>query len=111
MEWKCTDVDWVRTPRVLTSHDQSQWVKIWLSTTDTHAPIYFDMDSIQVLPDTSIQLWFRKRDGTWWFWPELQANTTWTLRDHVRDVSEVRIRGARAGRTSSYVIGAVTIRD
>ena len=44
-------------------------------------------------------------------WPELQANTTWTLREHVRDVSEVRIRGARAGRTSSYVIGSVTVRD
>ncbi|MBX3325192.1 MAG: hypothetical protein KF682_04775 [Nitrospira sp.] len=111
VEWKCTDVDWVRTPRVLTSHDQSQWVKIWLSTTDTRAPMYFDLESIQVLPDTSIQLWFRKRDGTWWFWPELQANTTWTLHDHVRDVSEVRIRGAKAGRTSSYVIGSVTVRD
>lgn len=111
VEWKCTDVDWVRTPRVLTSHDQSQWVKIWLSTTDTHAPMYFDMESIQVLPDTSIQLWFRKRDGTWWFWPELQANNTWTLREHIRDVSEVRIRGARAGRTSSYVIGSVTVHD
>ncbi len=111
VEWKCTDVDWVKTPRVLTSHDQSQWVKIWASTTDTHAPMYFDMDSIHVLPDTSIQLWFRKRDGTWWYWPELQADATWTFRDHVREVSEVRIRGARAGRTRSYLIGSVTIRD
>ncbi|HMS84014.1 MAG TPA: hypothetical protein PKD12_10215 [Nitrospira sp.] len=111
VEWKCTDVDWGRTPRVLTSHDQSQWVKVWASTADTHAPMYFDLESIQVLPDTSIQLWFRKRDGTWWFWPELQASTTWTLREHVREVSEVRIRGAKTGRTSSYVIGSVTIRD
>jgi len=111
VEWKCTDVDWGRTPRVLTSHDQSQWVKVWVSTTDTRSPMYFDMESIHVLPDTSIQLWFRKRDGTWWFWPELHANATWKLLEHVRDVSEVRIRGARMGRTSSYVIGSVTIRD
>jgi hypothetical protein len=111
VEWKCTDVDWARTPRVLSSHDQSQWVKVWVSTTDTHAPMYFDMDSIQVLPDTSIQLWFRKRDGTWWYWPELKAGSTWNVREHVRDVSEVRIRGAKSGRASSYLIGSVTIRD
>ena len=111
VEWKCTDVDWVKTPRVLSSHDQSQWVKVWASTPDTHVPMYFDMESIQVLPDTSIQLWFRKRDGTWWYWPELKAGSTWSLREHVREVSEVRIRGAKSGRASSYVIGAVTMRE
>ncbi len=111
VEWKCTDVEWGKTPRVLSSHDQNQWVKIWVSTTDTRVPMYFDMESMQVLPDTSIQFWFRKRDGTWWYWPELKAGNTWNVREHVRDVSEVRIRGSKSGRTSSYIIGSVTIRD
>jgi hypothetical protein len=111
VDFKCTDIDWTKTPRVLSSHDQNQWVKIWVSHTETRAPMYFDMESISVLPDASIQLWFRKRDGTWWFWPELKAGNTWNLREHVRDVSEVRIRGAKSGRASSYVIGSVVLRD
>jgi hypothetical protein len=111
VDFKCADVDWTKTPRVLSSHDQNQWVKLWVSPIENRAPMYFDMESIQVLSDTAIQLWFRKRDGTWWFWPELKAGNTWTVREHVRDVSEVRIRGARAGRASSYVIGSVIIRD
>ena len=73
VDFKCTDVDWAKTPRVLSSHDQNQWVKVWVSNPENRAPTYFDMESISVLPDTSIQLWFRKRDGTWWFWPELKA--------------------------------------
>lgn len=111
VNFKCTEVDWTKTPRVLTSHDQNQWIKIWVSHTESHAPMAFDMESISILPDTSIQLWFRKRDGTWWFWPELKAGSTWNLRDHVRDVSEVRIRGAKSGRANSYIIGTVVIRD
>jgi hypothetical protein len=73
--------------------------------------MYFDMESISVLQDTSIQLWFRKRDGTWWFWPELNAGHTWKISEWVRDVSEIRIRGAKSGRASSYIIGALVIRD
>ena len=110
-EWKCTNVDWARTPRVLSSHDLNQWIKVWVSDAENHAPVYFDMESIRVLPDTSIQLWFRKRDGTWWFWQELKAGSTWNVREHVRDVSEVRLRGTRAGRASSYVIGSFVVRD
>ncbi|TKB62671.1 MAG: hypothetical protein E8D48_07805 [Nitrospira sp.] len=111
VDFKCTEVDWAKTPRVLSSHDQNQWVKIWVSNPENRAPTYFDMESIQVLPDTSIQLWFRKRDGTWWFWPDLKAGNTWNIREHTRDVSEVRIRGTKAGRASSYVIGSLVIRD
>ncbi|MDF0673031.1 MAG: hypothetical protein P0120_01635 [Nitrospira sp.] len=111
VNFKCTEVDWAKTPRVLSSHDQNQWIKVWVSHTENRAPTYFDMESIQVLPDTSIQLWFRKRDGTWWFWPELKADSTWNIRAHVRDVSEVRIRGATSGRASSYVIGSLVVRD
>lgn len=111
VDFKCTDVDWAKTPRVLSSHDQNQWIKVWVSSAENRAPTYFDMESIRVLPDTSIQLWFRKRDGTWWFWPELNPGHNWNIRQWVRDVSEVRIRGSKSGRASSYVIGSMVIRD
>lgn len=111
VEWKCTNVEWARTPRVLSSHDLNQWIKIWVSDAENHAPAYFDMESIHILPDTSIQLWFRKRDGSWWFWQELKADRKWNIREWARDVSEVRLRGTRAGRASSYVIGSFIIRD
>ncbi|NGZ98345.1 MAG: hypothetical protein CV089_19840 [Nitrospira sp. WS110] len=111
IEWKCTNVDWAKTPRVLSSHDLNHWIKIWVTDAENHAPAYFDMESIRILPDTSIQLWFRKRDGTWWFWQELKADRNWNIREWARDVSEVRLRGTRAGRASSYVIGSFTIRD
>src|SRR5574338_1261870 len=103
VDFKCTDVDWTKTPRVLSSHDRNQWIKIWVGNVENHVPIYFDMESISVLSDTSIQLWFRKRDGTWWYWPELKAGNTWILREYVRDVSEVRLRGTKSSRPSSYV--------
>ncbi|MDH5318306.1 MAG: hypothetical protein OEW14_08110 [Nitrospira sp.] len=111
IEWKCTNVEWAKTPRVLSSHDLNHWIKIWVTDAENHAPAYFDMESIRILPDTSIQLWFRKRDGTWWFWQELKADRHWNIREWARDVSEVRLRGTRAGRASSYVIGSFVIRD
>jgi hypothetical protein len=111
VEWKCTHVDWAQTPRVLSSHDLNQWIKVWVSDSENHAPTYFDLESIRVLPDTSIQLWFQKRDGTWWFWPELTSGRTWNIREWVRDVSEVRLRGTRAGRASSYIIDSLVVRD
>ena len=111
VDFKCTDVDWAKTPRVLSSHDQNQWVKVWVSATENRVPMYFDMESIQVLPDTSIQLWFKKRDGTWWFWSELNPGHNWNTREWVREVSEVRIRGSKPGRASSYVIGSLVVRD
>ena len=57
VDFKCTEVDWTKTPRVLSSHDQNHWINVWVSNAQNRAPTYFDMDSISVLPDTSIQLW------------------------------------------------------
>ncbi len=89
---------------------QAHWIKIWVGNAVTRTPTYFDMDSIWVLPDKPIQLWFRNRDGSWWFWPELRAGNIWNVSEWVRNVSEVRIRGAESG-PGPYTIGAVGIRD
>jgi hypothetical protein len=108
VEGRCTPVNWIFTRRALYSHDRQHWIKIWVGNATSHTPTYFDMESVWVLPDQPIQLWFRKRDGTWLFWPELTAGNIWNLREWVRDVSEVRIRGAG---TNKYGIGAFGIRD
>lgn len=106
----CRPADWTRIPRIMAPHDQSRWVKIWVGNAETQRPTYFDMESIWVLPNNPIELWFRKRDGTWWFWPALEAGGVWNIGDWARDVSEVRIRGAESAR-SAYRIGAFAIQD
>lgn len=110
IDGRCTSIPWVFEQRVLHSHLSDHWIKIWVGNAASHTPRYFDMESVWVLPDQSIQLWFRKHDGTWWFWPELGAGTIWNTRDWIRDVSEVRISGARSG-AAPYGIGAFGIRD
>ena len=106
----CEAIDWTSEPRVLDSMAMNHWVKIWVGNAVTRTPTYFDMESIWVLPDEPIQLWFRKRDRSWWFWAELNAGTIWNISEWVRDVSEVRIRGIESG-SGPYTIGAFGIRD
>lgn len=106
----CVAVDWADTERILASHARDHWIRIWVGDAGTQAPAYFDMESVWVLPGQAVQLWFRKRDGTWWFWPELPAAGVWSIGDWVRDVSEVRVTGAGSGR-AAYSIGAFVIRD
>ena len=105
----CEAIDWTSEPRVLDSMAMNHWVKIWIGNAVTRTPPYFDMESIWVLPDEPIQLWFRKRDRSWWFWAELNAGTIWNISEWVRDVAEVRIRGIESG-SGPYTIGAFGIR-
>lgn len=107
----CTGVSWISERRILYSHMSNHWIKIWVRNTTSRTPTYFDMESVWVLPGKPIQLWFRKRDGTWWFWPELRTGTIWNTRDWIRDVSEVRINSAVPLGDDIYVIGGFGVRD
>lgn len=109
-EGVCDIIDWTIEPRVLDSHLENHWIKIWVGNARTQTPTYFDIDSIWVLPDKPIQVWFRTRGGIWWFWPEIRPSGIWNVSEWVRDVSEVRIRGAESS-FGSYRIGAFVIRD
>lgn len=108
-EGVCEIIDWSSERRTLDSHDENHWIKIWVGNARTQTPTYFDVDSIWVLPGKPIQLWFRTRDGTWWFWPEIPPAGIWNVSEWVRDVSEIRIRGAES--FGNYRIGAFEIRD
>ena len=111
VDFKCTEVDWAKTPRVLSSHDQNQWVKVWVSNPENRAPTYFDRGSIR-----GAARYFNSTlvSETRWNLVVLagaEVGNTWSIREYTRDVSEVRIRGTKAGRASSYVIGSLVVRD
>jgi hypothetical protein len=106
----CWRVNWENMPRTLGAHAHDQWIKVWVGNAETQTPMYFDIEFIWLLPGEPVELWFLKRDGTWWYWPELGAAGTWDIRDWGRDVSEVRIRGTVAS-AGPYRIGALVVRD
>lgn len=105
----CLAADWIHEPRKLGTHGKDHWIKIWMEDRVTHLPRVFDMPIIRVEGTQPIQFWFRKVDGSWWYWSNLAPNP-WLVGGWVRDVTEVRIRGAQAA-TGPYFIGAFSILD
>lgn len=93
----CTAVDWVNEPREMHSHQQGHWIRIWMEDANSHQPRPFDITRIHVGPGHPIQLWFRTQDGTWWCWSDLDDAETWKIGKWVKNVTEVRIRGAATG--------------
>ena len=94
---ECVAADWDHEPRYLLSHLQDKWIKIWMEDGSSHQPRAFDLRRIHVGAGPSIQLWFSKQDGSWWFWNELKGAKNWKLEQWSKDVMEVRIRGTNAG--------------
>lgn len=105
----CLAADWIHEPRKLGTHGKDHWIKIWMEDRVTHLPRVFDMPIIRVEGTQPIQFWFRKVDGSWWYWSNLAPNP-WLVGGWVREVTEVRIRGAQAA-TGPYFIGAFSILD
>lgn len=100
---ECVPVDWDNEPRLLHSHVQQQWIKIWMEDGSSHQPRAFDLRRIHVGAGPPIQLWFRTQDGSWWFWNELEGGENWKVEKWSKDVMEVRIRGTNTG-LGSYTI-------
>lgn len=107
---ECIAVDWDNEPRVLHTHLQEQWIKIWMEDASTQQPRAFDLRRIHVGAGPSIQLWFRTQDGSWWFWNELEGGENWKVEQWSKDVMEVRIRGTNAG-PGPYTIHNAYVRD
>ncbi|GMV48560.1 MAG: hypothetical protein NBKEAIPA_03385 [Nitrospirae bacterium] len=105
----CVAADWIHEPRTLGTHAKDHWIKIWMEDRVTHQPRVFDMPIIRVAGTEPIQFWFRKNDGSWWYWSNLAPNP-WLVGGWVYDVTEVRIRGAQAAN-GPYFIGAFLILD
>lgn len=107
---ECVPANWGAEPRILQSHVQDHWVKVWLEDRVTHVPKVFDMSEIYVGGDVPIQLWFKRTDGTWHCWKELGPGTRWKLKQWAHDLVEVRIRGASGG-AGPYTIRSFKIQD
>jgi hypothetical protein len=105
----CVAADWIHEPRTLGTHGKDHWIKIWMEDRVTHQPRVFDMPIIRVTGTEPIQFWFRKSNGSWWYWSNLAPNP-WLVGGWVFDVTEVRIRGAQAAN-GPYFIGAFSILD
>jgi len=102
---QCVAVDWDNEPRMLQSHVQDHWIKVWMEDGSSHQARAFDLRRISVGGGPSIQLWFLTQDGNWWFWSQLKGAKNWKLEQWAKDVMEVRIRGASSG------LGSYTIRN
>jgi hypothetical protein len=105
----CMAADWIHEPRELGTHGKDHWIKIWMEDRVTHTPRVFDMPVIRVVGTEPIQFWFRRTDGSWWYWSSLAPNP-WLVGSWVRDVTEVRIRGAQAAN-GPYFLAAFSILD
>lgn len=106
----CVPVDWDNEPRMLQSHVQDQWIKIWMEDGSSHQHRAFDLRRIHVGAGPAIQLWFQKQDGTWWFWNQLNGGKNWKVEQWTENVLEVRIRGTNSG-FGSYTINNAYVRD
>ena len=107
---QCVPVDWDNEPRLLHSHVQHQWINIWMEDASSQQPRAFDLRRTHVGAGHPIQLWFRKQDGTWWFWNELEGGNNWKVEQWSKNVTEVRIRGTNTG-FGSYTINNAYVRD
>jgi hypothetical protein len=106
----CVPVDWDNEPRMLQSHVQDQWIKIWMEDGSSHQHRPFDLRRIHVGGGPAIRLWFQKQDGSWWFWNQLNGGKNWKVEQWTEDVLEVRIRGTNSG-FGSYTIHNAYVRD
>lgn len=107
LETCCEAPDWKSEPRKLVSHQGDQFVRIWVQSSSDLKPKVFDLSSFRVKGTTSVELWFKKTDGKWWYWPEL-APGNWDLIDHTRNVTDVYVRSAN-GSTQPYSIDDIVI--
>ena len=90
----CVTPDWKREPRWLHTHDNQQWVKVFLAPSGSVQPKIYDMPRIRIGGTLPVQLWFRKAStGQWFYWSSL-APGNWNLDSWVHDVDQVRIRAA-----------------
>lgn len=106
----CIPANWGEEPRILQSHVQDHWIKIWMEDRVTHQPRVFDLSRISVGGDKPIRLWFKRTDGSWWCWNQLDPRTRWNLKQWAHDLVEVRIRGTNSG-LGAYTIRGFTMQD
>jgi hypothetical protein len=105
----CTAVDWKREPRHASGHEESHFIRLWVEDRVTHASINFDVASIRIRGPAAGQVWFRKTDGRWWYWPRL-APGNWNVSAWTWDITDLYVRAA-AGEGAPVFFDDVVVRN
>jgi hypothetical protein len=93
-------------PRYLASHYGNQWIRIYVYKSGV-PEMTFDFKSIRVKGTQGIKLWFRKADGSWWYWSNLGPGT-WNVAPYAAGIREILIRASN-NSTSSYSFDDVVV--
>jgi hypothetical protein len=95
----CVAADWKNEPRFVSGHEPSHFIRLWVEDRVTHDPRSFDIASIRIRGPADGQVWFRKTDGSWWYWPRL-APGRWNLSAWTWDITDLYLRAADGEGTS-----------
>jgi hypothetical protein len=95
----CVAADWKSEPRFAAGHEEKHFMRIWVEDRVTHDPRIFDVASIRVRGPADAQVWFRKADGSWWYWPRLGPGR-WNLSAWTWEITDLYVRAADGEGTS-----------
>ena len=95
----CVAADWKKEPRFAAGHEPTHFMRVWVEDRVTHDPRSFDVASIRILGPADGQVWFKKTDNSWWYWPRLTPGR-WNLSAWAWDITDLYVRSADDGGTS-----------
>jgi hypothetical protein len=105
----CTAADWKREPRFAAGHTETHFMRLWVEDRVSHAPRVFDVASIRIRGPADGQVWFRKSDGSWWYWPRLGPGQ-WNLSAWTWEITDLYVRAAE-GEGTSVAFDDVVVRN
>lgn len=95
----CVAADWKKEPRFAAGHEEKHFIRVWVDDRVTHDPRIFDIASIRIRGPADAQVWFRKSDGSWWYWPRLGPGR-WNLSAWTWEITDLYVRAADGEGTS-----------
>jgi hypothetical protein len=105
----CVPADWKNEPRFAAGHKPDHFMIIWVEDRVSHTPRSFDVASIRIRGPVDGEVWFRKTDGSWWYWSRL-APGRWNLSAWAWDITALYVR-ASAGEPTSVSFDDVVVRN
>lgn len=95
----CTPAEWADEPRFAAAHDSKHFIRLWVEDRISHEPRIFDVASIRIRGPADAEVWYRKEDGSWWYWPRLGPGR-WNLSAWAWEITGLYLRAADGEGTS-----------
>ena len=105
----CVAADWKEEPRFAAGHEATHFMRVWVEDRVSHEPRSFDIASIRILGPADGQVWFKKTDNSWWYWPRLGPGR-WNLSAWTWDITDLYVRAAD-GEGTSVAFDNVVVRN